>query len=59
MRVSVMINVMETRHRISNLCRAALVYMTAASVLMASEYRGTVKSGTLPVPGVTVSAVQR
>ena len=26
--------------------------------LMASEYRGAVKSGTLPVPGVTVSAVQ-
>ena len=49
---------METRRRVSNLCRAALVYVTAASVLMASEYRGAVKSGTLPVPGVTVSAVQ-
>ena len=49
---------METRRRISNLGRAAFVCITAASVLMASEYRGAVKSGTLPVPGVTVSAVQ-
>ena len=48
---------METRRRIAILCRAVLICMTAASV-MASEYRGAVKSGNLPVPGVTVSAVQ-
>ena len=30
----------------------------AVSVMLASEYHGTVKTGRLPVPGVTVTAIQ-
>src|SRR5260370_9074747 len=30
----------------------------AVSVMMASEYHGTVKAGSLPVPGVTVTAIR-
>src|SRR5690349_9387620 len=39
------------------LVRAAAV-CAAASGLVASEYRGTIESGGLPVPGATVTAVQ-
>jgi trimeric autotransporter adhesin len=37
---------------------AALAITLTASGLLASEYQGTVKAGGLPVPGVTLTAVQ-
>src|SRR5574340_239511 len=48
---------MATIHSYSWVGRLVAASM-AISVLMASEYRGTVKSGGLPLPGATVTAVQ-
>src|SRR5690242_19130687 len=45
-------------NRISSHSLRVLAAWIAVSGLMASEHHGTVKSGGLPVPGATVTAVQ-
>lgn len=44
--------------RLFNYLRHGLVLLTACTALMASEHRGQVKFGGLPVPGATITAVQ-
>ena len=48
---------MTTKLAYINLGRLMAAWI-GVSGLMASEYRGVVKSGSLPVPGVTVTATQ-